>query len=200
MRRVVAIAISGWAATASAQADLVAHTQSSSDDSGTIGAMADVGVPDGATASIVVRPIRALRLEAGVADNLVSLGVRGGVTWIPFKSWATPTLSLGYGRYFDGNANGIAQQLAGDASFSSPLLEKVGYDYASARVGLEFGKKYVTFFIHAGVSRVTGEVHNLSQVAMSQTTNDSNVSITSTDPKVTLYGVSANLGFIFYVH
>jgi hypothetical protein len=200
MRRAIAIAIMGWAATASAQSSLVAHASSTSDDSGTIGVMADVGVPDGAVASLVVRPIRALRLEGGIADNIVSPGVLGTVTWIPFASWATPVLSVGYGRYFERNANGIAQQLAGDNSFTSPLLEKVGYDFANARVGIELGRKYVTFFIHAGVSRVTGQVHNLDQVAMSQSANDSMVSITATDPKVTLWGVSANLGFIVYVH
>ena len=199
MRRAIAIAMMGWAATASAQSSLVAHV-ASSDDSGTVGVMADVGVPDGAVASLVVRPIRALRLEAGIADNIVSPGVRGTVTWIPFASWATPILGVGYGRYFERDANGVAQQLAGDTSFTSPLLDKVGYDFANARVGIELGKKYVTFFVHAGVSRVTAQVHNLDQAAASQSAANSMVSITSTDPKVTLWGVSANLGFIVYVH
>jgi hypothetical protein len=200
MRRAIAIAITGWAATASAQSSLVAHAPAKSDDSGTIGVMADVGVPDGAVASLVVRPIRALRVEAGIADNVVSPGVRGTVTWIPFATWATPVLSLGYGRYFERDANGIVQQVAGDNSFTSPLLDKVGYDFANARVGIELGRKYFTFFIHAGVSRVTGQIHNLDQVASSQTASDSMVSITATDPKITLWGVSANLGFIVYVH
>ncbi|MEO8844594.1 MAG: hypothetical protein ABI591_20975 [Kofleriaceae bacterium] len=205
MRRAIAIAMMGWAGTAAAQSSLVVQApsqapQTPSNDSGTFGVMVDLGVPDGAVASLVLRPTRALRLEAGVADNLVSPGVRGTVTWIPFATWATPVLSVGYGHYFERNANAIAQQLAGDNSFTSPLLEKVGYEFANARVGLEFGRKYVTFFLHAGVSRVTGQVHNLDQVAMSQTAKDSMVSITSTDPKVTLWGVSANLGFIVYVH
>lgn len=199
MRRAIAIAITGWAATTSAQPSLVAHAPST-DHSGTFGVMADVGVPDGAVASLVVRPIRALRVEAGIADNIVSPGVRGAVTWIPFATWATPILSLGYGRYFERDANGIAQQLAGDNSFTSPLLEKVGYDFANARVGIELGRKYFTFFIHAGVSRVTGQIHHFDQVASSQTASDSMVSITATDPKITLWGVSANLGFIVYVH
>ncbi|MGH9887276.1 MAG: hypothetical protein ACREBE_17240, partial [bacterium] len=45
-----------------------------------IGAMADVGLPDGATASIVVRPIRSLRAHAGVSHNMISLGERVGLT------------------------------------------------------------------------------------------------------------------------
>jgi hypothetical protein len=197
----VAIAVVGMAATASAGPSLVAHAPASwSDNTGTIGIMTDVGVPDGGTASLVVRPLRALRVEAGVAHDVVGPGVRGSLTWIPLGTWATPVLSVGYGRFFERDANAIVQQVAGDPTLSSPLLEKVGYDFANARVGLELGKKYFTFFIHAGVSRVTATVHNIDRVAADQTSANSMVSVTTTDPKLTLVGVSANLGFIFYVH
>ena len=203
MRSVMAIAWVGvvaTAATASAGPSLVARAPSPSRDHGRIGLMTDVGVPDGATASLVVRPIRQLRFEAGVAHNVVSPGVRGSVTWIPLATWATPVLSVGYGRFFERDANPIVQQLSGDSTLVSPLLERVGYDFANARVGVELGKKYFTFFLHAGVSRVTGSVHNLNQVAADQSSTDSMVSVTTTDPKLTLWGVSANLGFIIYVH
>jgi hypothetical protein len=200
MGRALAIAMMGMASAASAQPLVVATQAPASRANGTVGVMTDVGVPDGGTASLVVRPIRSVRLEAGVAHNLISPGVRGSVTWIPLKSWATPILSVGYGKFFERNANGIAQQVSGDNTFSSPLLDKVGYDFANARIGVELGKKYFTFFIHAGVSRVTASVHNLDQAASSQSNADSMVSITTTDPKVTLWGVSANLGFIIYVH
>jgi len=198
---VVAIAVLGLTASASAEPSLVAHAPASwSDETGTIGIMTDVGLPDGGTASLVVRPIRALRLEAGVAHNVVSPGVRGSLTWIPLGTWATPVLSVGYGRFFERDANAIVQTVSGDPTLSSPLLEQVGYDFANARVGLELGKKYFTFFIHAGVSRVTATVHNIDRVAADQTAANSMVSVTTTDPKLTVVGVSANLGFIFYVH
>jgi hypothetical protein len=190
----------GMAAAASAQPSLVAHAPASwTAETGTIGVMTDVGVPDGGTASLVVRPVRALRLEGGVAHDVVGPGVRGSVTWIPFGTWATPVVSVGYGRFFERDANGLVQKISGDPTLSSPLLDKVGYDFANARIGIELGKKYFTFFLHAGVSRVTGTVHNLDQVAATETAN-SMVSVTTTDPKLTLWGVSANLGFIFYVH
>ncbi len=199
MGRVIAIAVmSGVAATASAQPSLTALGEQSADESGTVGVMTDVGVPDGATASLVVRPTRALRFEAGLAHNYISPGYRASVTYIPFASWATPVLSIGYGTFLERDANSVAKQI--DPTFTSPVLEKVGYDFANARVGLELGKKYFTFFIHAGVSRVTGTVHNLDQVVAAQTASDSTITVTSTDPKVTLWGASANLGFIFYVH
>jgi len=199
MRRVLAIAVmSGVAATASAQPSLIARGERSADESGTVGVMTDVGVPDGATASLVLRTTRALRFEAGVAHNYISPGYRASITYIPFASWATPILSVAYGQFFERDANSVAKQF--DPTFSSPVLEKVGYNFANARVGLELGKQYFTFFIHAGVSRVTGTVHNLDQVVAAQTASDSMITVTSTDPKVTLWGVSANLGFIFYVH
>lgn len=198
MRMVVALALMGMTAVASAETSLTAHSWS--DDTGTIGIMTDVGVPDGGTASLVYRPLRAIRVEAGVAHNVVSPGVRGSLSYLPLSGWFTPVLSVGYGRFFERDANGIAQQVSGDSTLSSPLLEKVGYDFANARVGIELGKKYFTFFIHAGVSRVTGTIHNVDRVAGDQSSSSSMVSVTSTDPKITVTGVSANLGFIFYVH
>lgn len=199
MRMVVALAMMGMTAAASADS-LTAHSSSWSDNTGTIGIMTDVGVPDGGTASLVYRPVRAIRLEGGVAHNVVSPGVRGSVSYLPLSGWFTPVLSVGYGRFFERDANGIAQQISGDSTLSSPLLERVGYDFANARVGIELGKKYFTFFIHAGVSRVTGTIHNVDRVAGDQASSDSMISVTSTDPKLTVTGVSANLGFIFYVH
>src|SRR5215212_6807365 len=82
-----------------------------------IGAMADVGLPDGATASIVVRPIRSLRAHAGVSHNMISLGERVGLTWVPLSWWASPTLSIEYGHYAEGNANPLARAVMGDATF-----------------------------------------------------------------------------------
>jgi hypothetical protein len=200
VHKAIAVAVMGLVATASAQPALVAHASETwTAETGTVGVMTDVGVPDGGTASLVVRPMRALRVEGGIAHDLVGPGVRGSITWIPFGTWATPVLSVGYGRFFEHDANGIVQKISGDPTLSSPLLDKVGYDFANARIGLELGKKYFTFFIHAGVSRVTGTVHNLDQVTAGETA-DSMVSVTTTDPKITLWGVSAKLGFIFYVH
>ena len=167
----------------------------------TLGVMADVGLPDGATASVVVRPVRPLRLELGAAHDGVGPGVRAGVSWIPFGTWITPTLGISCGRFFESDANKRVRTLSGDTTFSSPLLDKVGYDFASARVGLELGRKHVTFFIHAGASVVTGTVHNVdmaTQSGMSSGTT-STVTVSTTDPHVRLFSVSATVGFIVYL-
>jgi len=162
------------------------------------GVMADVGLPDGAIASIVYRPIRGVRLHAGAGHNYISPGVRGGITLVPFSSWFTPTLSVDYGRYFDGDANPLARRVSGDPSFSAAPLERVGYDYANAHLGLEFGRKWFTFYLHDGISRITGQVHNLSAETMSEASGTTTVSFPR-EPSARLWAPSVNLGFIVYL-
>jgi hypothetical protein len=164
-----------------------------------IGVMADAGLPDGANASLVFRPLRWLRVHGGGGYNLVSAGVRAGATLVPFGMGPSATLEGGH--YFDGNANGAVQRFAGQ-SFSSPLLEKFGYDYANFHLGLDLGYRRVTFFIHGGMSYIRAQVHNLDSVVASQTpSSDGNgtteISIKQ-DPTVRAWFPSAKLGFIFY--
>lgn len=163
-----------------------------------IGAMADLGLPDGATMSLVVRPIRSLRAHAGLSHNLISLGERGGVTWVPLDWWASPTLSVEYGHYADGNANPLVRAATGDKTFSSAVLDRVGYNYANAHLGLEMGRRWFTFYIHAGVSRITSTVHNLSAETMSESAGTTSVTF-SKDPSIQLWTVSARLGFVVYL-
>ena len=153
------------------------------------GVTADVGVPDGANAALVYRPIRALRVHAGVGHNYVSRGVRGGITLVPLASVVTPTLSVDYGRYFTGDANPLARMITGDDTFQSSALEEVGYDYANAHVGLEVGRTRATFYVHAGASRITGDVRGLESESVTF----------SQDPKLTMRTVSARVGLIIYV-
>jgi hypothetical protein len=155
------------------------------------GVMADVGVPDGANASIVVRPIRSVRFAGGMSHNYVSKGVRGGITFAPFGSAVQPILAFDYGHYFEGDANPLARMITGDATFQNDALSDVGYDYANLHAGLEFGRKWFTFYLHAGMSRVTGDLRNLSTQSDSITF--------SQDPNVTMWTPSARLGFVFYL-
>jgi hypothetical protein len=153
-----------------------------------LGVTIDAGVPDGAGASIVVRPLSRVRLHGGITHNAVSAGARGGITVAPFTSWFTPTVSFDYGAYAEGDANPVVQKISGDPMFHSAMLEQVGYRYANAHLGLEFGRKRATFYIHAGASRVTGQLHNLSQDDITF----------SGDPRFTATTVSARLGFVLY--
>ncbi|MGE3543287.1 MAG: hypothetical protein AB7L28_05125 [Kofleriaceae bacterium] len=161
------------------------------------GVMADVGVPDGATVSVVARPLLPLRLHLGVSHNGISPGVRAGATVVPFSTWFTPSLSVDYGHYTEGDANPIARMVSGDDSFASPLLERVGYDYANAHVGIELGRTWMTFYIHAGMSRVMADVHELDAAAADHADAQTTISFPK-DPRLEITTISARLGWIVY--
>jgi hypothetical protein len=160
-----------------------------------VGAMVDVGVPDGLIGSLVVRPWKWFRVEAGAGSNSVSKGWRGGFSLIPFGSG--PSLSLEYGRYGQGDANGLVRSMAGGSFSGSPLLEKLEYDYANAHVGLEFGGKYFTFFVHGGMSMVWAQLHSAGGT-LADTGTDTVVQVSS-DPKIKAFGSSLKVGLIVFL-
>jgi hypothetical protein len=166
-----------------------------------LGVMADAGLPDGANGSLVYRPFSWLRAHAGGGTNLIGKGFRGGLTLLPFGSG--PSASLEAGHYFDGDANGMARRFAGP-TFGSPALERVGYDYANFHLGLDFGSRRATFFIHGGMSYVRAEVHNLdaavaSSGGMSELGNGSTEISFTKDPIVRAWLPSVKLGLIVYI-
>jgi hypothetical protein len=164
-----------------------------------VGVMADVGLPDGAGASLVVRPAKWLRLTGGGTYNMISSGLRAGASLLPF-GWG-PSLSLEGGHYFDGDANGLIRRFAGASYQSNAVLERVGYDYANAHLGLDLGLRRVTFFIHAGFSYIRATVHNVDSAIQSQMSSDSS-STTLTinkDPVIRAITPSAKLGLIVYL-
>ena len=156
------------------------------------GVMADAGAPDGAQVSLVVRPVRAIRLHGGVGYNGISSGLEGGISLVPFRTWFTPTLNVDYGSFPDGDATRLAR--LADPSASSPALRRVGYRFANARVGLEVGRKRATFYIHAGVSHITGTLHDAAAALDDSTT----VMVTTTDPRIEAWTVSARVGLVVY--
>lgn len=167
---------------------------------GQLGVSLDVGVPDGGATSLSVAPLSMLRLHAGLSHNLVSPGVRLGATLVPLSTWITPTLSLDWGHYLEGDANPMARRLSGDDSFHSPVLARFAYDYANAHLGLELGRSWGTFYLHAGVSRITAVAHQLDAELQSDAdamSGDTTVTFPE-DPAVTVWTVSARLGFIVY--
>jgi len=158
-----------------------------------IGLMVDAGVPDGAIGSLVVRPWQWIRAYAGGGSNSVSRGWRGGLSLVPFG--AGPSVSVEYGHYNDGDANGLVRRLVSGDFAGSPLLERIGYDYVNAHAGLDFGGKNVIFFVHGGISKVWANVHNLNQAIKSSGSTTVEV---SSDPKVTVVGSSLKVGLIVF--
>jgi hypothetical protein len=166
-----------------------------------LGVMMDAGVPDGAQLSLVLRPTKWLRTSIGGGYNLISKGVRAGVSVLPFGRG--PSLTVEGGRFFEGNANGAAKLISGVSS-DNALLERVGYDYANAHLGLDIGYKRVTFYIHGGMSYIRGTVHNLNQELQTAAAIDG-VSQNGTevqvkqDPTFKAIAPSAKLGLIVYL-
>lgn len=163
------------------------------------GVSTDVGVPDGAMASLVVRPLPFLRAHAGAGYNAISTGYRAGATLsLPF--WISPIASVAYGRYPEGDANPLMRRISGDPSAHDEVLEKVGYQFADGYVGLQLGRKRVAFTIEAGYSRIEGKVRNLDSAADSSQSEDSMTSVTvKQDPNVVVWTLSARIGLTVYV-
>jgi hypothetical protein len=161
---------------------------------GWLGVTVDAGVPDGASAAVVVRPLERVRLHAGASHNAISTGMRAGITLAPLRTWLSPTLSVDVGAFPEGDANPIAQRVSGDSTFHSAMLERVGYRYANGHLGLEFGRERATFYIHAGYSYISSRLRNLDAAS-----DDGATMVTfTTDPAVDVWTVSARLGVIVY--
>jgi hypothetical protein len=198
-----AAAVISWALPARAQ---VAESLSTATATTTpkplplLGVMLDVGLPDGANASLVFRPYSWLRAHGGGGYNMISGGVRAGVTLVPFG--AGPSATIEAGHYFDGNANGLARRLTGSTS-SNAVLERIGYDYGNAHLGLDFGSRRATFYVHGGMSYIRAEIHNFESVVSTTASqnggNDSTEISIAEDPTVGAWFPSAKLGLIVYL-
>lgn len=176
------------------------HASTARAGNGVIGVGTDVGVPDGAAATIAVRAVRPVRIAAGVAHNLISVGTRASITLLPRDGWFTPSLSVVMGKFPGGDANPLARRLAGPAMMSSPALQDVGYAFTSAQLGLEFGRRIATFFVAAGATRVTGDLTGLTAALTAAASGDGDASVTlASAPSATIWTISARLGLIVYM-
>jgi hypothetical protein len=166
------------------------------------GLMADVGVPDGLIGSLAIRPLSWVRLSAGGGSNSISRGWRTGITLLPFS--AGPSASFEYGQYQDGDANTLAKKIIGGGFDGSPLLERVGYQYMNAHLGLDFGSRRFVFFVHGGLTMLRGQIHNVDAAIKEGTSHDptalgpTEVTVRR-DPKVSARGSSVKLGLIVYI-
>jgi len=163
-----------------------------------VGVSTDVGVPDGAMASLVVRPFSFLRAHAGAGYNAISTGFRAGATLsLPF--WISPTASISYGIYPEGDANPIARRISGDPTMHNPMLEKIGYQFADGYVGLQFGRRRVSFQIEAGYSRIEGKIRNLDAMSGDEPSDSQTTVSINQDPNVVVWSLSARVGLTVYV-
>lgn len=100
------------------------------------GLLLDVGVPAGIGLAAAYRPLPAISLDLGL-HWLIGLGVRAGGTVTPWRLPVRPTLRLELGHVFESDASGFVGHFATLDATERRLLGKVGYDYASALLGVE---------------------------------------------------------------
>lgn len=164
-----------------------------------IGLMADAGVPDGANASLALRPVRWLRIHGGGGTNTVSAGFRGGLSLIPLG--AGPSLSFEVGHYRDGDANALVRRFVGSERWLTPLFERLGYTYGNLQAGLDLGRGPVAFFVHVGVSFLRATIHNANQAVEARNgaaDDGARLSLTA-EPVVRAVIPSAKLGLVVYL-
>jgi hypothetical protein len=163
------------------------------------GVMVDVGVPDGLIGSLTIRPRKWVRVSVGGGSNGISSGWRAGITLLPFG--AGPSASFEYGGYQDGDANALAKTFGFG---NSPVLQRVGYQYMNAHLGLDFGTRRFVFFLHGGVTMLRGQIHNLDTLIPAPPAGDASATGTTEvtvrrDPNAKAVGPSLKLGLIVYV-
>ena len=127
-----------------------------------LGAMLDMGVPDGIVGGVSYRPQPWLRVQVGAGSNAVSPGIRGGVVFLPFG--VGPSLTLEAGHYFEGDANGLLRSVVGAEYRDNRMAERVGYQFANLHAGFDIGEERFTFFLHGGVSYLHMQLHNTEDV------------------------------------
>jgi hypothetical protein len=122
-----------------------------------LGLVLGAGVPEGIGVSVMLRPWKALRLHGGVASNLMTIGLHGGLSLVPFDFPLAPVLMFEAGRFAEGDLSRLAERL----ELPNDLRDygKLGYDFTTATVGLELGvpRRFVVF-ARVGASWVRGHL------------------------------------------
>jgi hypothetical protein len=161
-----------------------------------LGVMLDVGAPDGVGVSAVVRPVRWLRINAGLTTNTLSLGVRGGISLVPLTAFITPSINLDLGHYFDANYNELVDRFGGIPLQTRAPINDVGFNYGGASLGLEFGKpERFSVSLRVGMSRGSLVIDDAQQL-LQDVTGDPDITAKPLTFRFTTPAVK--LGFLLY--
>jgi hypothetical protein len=118
-----------------------------------VGVQVDVGAPDGLGASLVVTPIRFLRISVGGLTNGVGAGARAGLSLVAFpRSSFRPLIGVD-GGYVFGNAGAWLPPLLTNKVWRNSVTG-VNVGFLDAHVGFELGSKNVAFTLRAGPALV----------------------------------------------
>lgn len=163
------------------------------------GLLLDAGAPHGVGLSAVARPLPWLRLQAGPTTNTLSVGVRGGVSLLPFQTFVAPSLNAEVGHYFGSDYREVLNWLGAAAPSGSgaDAIRDVTYDYVSASLGLEVGtSSRFNFYLHLGLSHVALGVDDATAI-LQDATDDPSISARGLSLRATI--PSVKLGFILYL-
>jgi hypothetical protein len=161
-----------------------------------LGVMLDVGAPDGVGISAVVRPVRWLRINAGLTTNTLSLGLRGGISLVPLTTFITPSINLDLGHYFDANYNELVDRFGGIPLQTTVPINDVGFNYGGASVGLELGKpERFSVSLRVGLARGSLVIDDAQQL-LRDVTGDQTLTATPLSFRFTTPAVK--LGFLLY--
>ncbi len=117
------------------------------------GVQGDVGLPDGAGASLLVMPVSWMRLHVGGLATLSGSGARAGLTLVAFpKSGVRPMVGVEGGYAFTGSATWLPY--LGTLPVLSRALEQVSYGWGSAHIGFELGSPHFAIVLRGGLSYV----------------------------------------------
>lgn len=159
---------------------------------GRVGIQTDVGLPDGATLGVAVRPIRPVRIGLAATTNGVGPGMRGGVTLkIPIGVAPSVTGEVGWFPSTDGQW--VAHKIDSDAPESIGVLERVGYRYWAVRGGLEFGNEHVSLVVQAGMSELYSTLYRVEELL-----GEESASVELEPLKLRVLAPSARVGLVFW--
>lgn len=168
-----------------------------------LGFSLDVGFPDFLGLNGIFRPMHWLRLHAGPLYNGSGLGLRGGVSLVPFNFAVTPAATFEYGRYFRSSGTSIVgtvnRFVEPDISLGAfePLVRNLSYEYVSAHLGLEFGPPQTfVFYLRGGLTFLTTTLAG-SQETLQNITGDPTLSVQ--DFNIRGAFPALKLGFIVYL-
>ncbi|MDC0713236.1 autotransporter outer membrane beta-barrel domain-containing protein [Stigmatella sp. ncwal1] len=161
-----------------------------------LGISLDAGVPDGVGVSAVVRPLPWLRVHGGVTSNTLSLGLRAGASWVPLTTLVSPSLNVDVGHYFSAKYNKLVDRLGSNPLQTDAPINDVGYDYASAAVGVEVGSpQRFAAFLRIGLSYSTLKIDD-AQALLQDVADDPD--ITATPLSLRFTSPAVKLGFLLY--
>jgi hypothetical protein len=156
-----------------------------------LGLQLSAGVPDGFGVAAFVRPLPWLRVDGGVAYNVLAFGLQGGVTVMPWSGSITPTLRLGIGQYFSTDVRDEFGDTFPDAL--DPALADFGYHFYTAQLGVELGNENgVQFFARGGLAWVRSDLE-------STTFREGDTVVTADDTDLSATTPSVQLGVLWHL-